>query len=207
MQTIANRTLFYASALAATAGFVDAVGFIHTGGYFVSFMSGNTTTAAVRLAQANGLFALSAMIIGLFVFGVVAGTMLARLLPPKARWLQVHGIAALLAAAALLFSIGWNAMGLALLPIAMGAKNTILENRGLPSFGVTYMTGALVKFGQNLAVALTGGPRWDWTRYAILWCGLAAGAFSGAMLYSALGVQGLWIPVAALATLGFLSPT
>ncbi|RSY01673.1 DUF1275 domain-containing protein, partial [Sphingomonas koreensis] len=43
-----NRRRF-AVALAAMAGFVDAVGFLSADGYFVSFMSGNTTRLGVDL--------------------------------------------------------------------------------------------------------------------------------------------------------------
>ncbi len=44
-----------AAGLSAVAGFVDAVGFIHLGGYFVSFMSGNSTRAGALLADGSWL--------------------------------------------------------------------------------------------------------------------------------------------------------
>lgn len=37
------RGIAYASGLTAIAGFVDGVAFIHFGGYFISFLSGNST--------------------------------------------------------------------------------------------------------------------------------------------------------------------
>ena len=39
--------------LSALAGYVDATGFIRLGGFFVSFMSGNSTRLAVGLAQGS----------------------------------------------------------------------------------------------------------------------------------------------------------
>jgi len=36
--------------LAAIAGYVDAIAFVDLGGFFVSFMSGNSTRLAVGLA-------------------------------------------------------------------------------------------------------------------------------------------------------------
>jgi len=39
----------FAIALSGLAGFVDSVGFLSAGGYFVSFMSGNTTRLGVSL--------------------------------------------------------------------------------------------------------------------------------------------------------------
>ena len=40
----------FAALLSGLAGFVDAIGFIKLGGFFVSFMSGNSTRLAVALA-------------------------------------------------------------------------------------------------------------------------------------------------------------
>ena len=37
--------------LALLAGYIDALGFLSLGGYFVSFMSGNSTRSAVDLVQ------------------------------------------------------------------------------------------------------------------------------------------------------------
>ena len=48
-----TRNIVLACALSALAGYVDGIGFIHLGGLFVSFMSGNSTRLGVSLAQAN----------------------------------------------------------------------------------------------------------------------------------------------------------
>jgi uncharacterized membrane protein YoaK (UPF0700 family) len=59
--------------LSGLAGFVDALGFLSLGGFFVSFMSGNTTRFAIELAgrHAGGIL-LAVTILGLFVLGVSA---------------------------------------------------------------------------------------------------------------------------------------
>jgi hypothetical protein len=44
----------FAMALAGMAGFVDAAGYLSAGGYFVSFMSGNTTRLGVALGTGAG---------------------------------------------------------------------------------------------------------------------------------------------------------
>ena len=44
-----SRNIALACALSALAGFVDAIGFLHLGGLFVSFMSGNSTRMGVCL--------------------------------------------------------------------------------------------------------------------------------------------------------------
>ena len=45
--------LVIAGRLAALAGMVDAIGYLHLSGLFVSFMSGNSTHLAVSLGQGN----------------------------------------------------------------------------------------------------------------------------------------------------------
>ena len=40
------RGILFAGTITAMAGFVDGVGFVHFGGYFLSFMSGNSTRSS-----------------------------------------------------------------------------------------------------------------------------------------------------------------
>ena len=50
---LSRRQALLAAGLTATAGFVDGLAFIHLGGYFVSFMSGNSTRAGSDLVQGD----------------------------------------------------------------------------------------------------------------------------------------------------------
>ncbi|MFT2628471.1 DUF1275 family protein, partial [Escherichia coli] len=43
MKDVDRGSLAVSAVLASVAGFVDAIGFLDTGGLFVSFMSGNST--------------------------------------------------------------------------------------------------------------------------------------------------------------------
>jgi uncharacterized membrane protein YoaK (UPF0700 family) len=200
-----NKKLrFFAASLSFVAGFVDAVGFIQLGGYFVSFMSGNSTRMAVSLSErlSDGVLPISLM--GLFLVGVIGGSIL------SARSKGDHGrrmlvtLAGLVALSAIFAATGHEQVAILMTPIAMGAMNTMFQHDGEVSVGVTYMTGTLVKLGQRVAAALTGGPRWTWTPYLLLWFGLVSGAIVGAVIYPYLGLQALWLPAAALFCLSFV---
>ncbi|MDR6789374.1 uncharacterized membrane protein YoaK (UPF0700 family) [Sphingomonas sp. BE138] len=179
----------FAIALAALAGFVDAVGFLRIGGLFVSFMSGNSTQLAVDAANGGGWWRMTAALILAFVAGVMAAAVVSERL---GRWAPAATIlltTALLAWAALLMVGGTGAV---LLAAAMGALNVVFQRDGR-SIPITYMTGTLVRLGQALARALMGiAPRTGWLPYLLLWSGLMVGAGAGALAYAAVGTHALW---------------
>ena len=72
MNRFDKRVRTLAVGLATLAGFVDTIGFIKLGGFFVSFMSGNSTRLAVGLAQGSFQTAIAARLIITFVRGVIA---------------------------------------------------------------------------------------------------------------------------------------
>ena len=187
--------------LAALAGFVDALGFLSMGGLFVSFMSGNSTRMAVGVTSAvPGSLAAGALIAG-FVGGVMAGEAVGRL---AGRW-RKQAVLAFLMLELLAAGTATLLQGAMLAPLlmafAMGSANAVFQREGEVSVGVTYMTGTLVKFGQHLAAALAGGPRFAWASYLLLWLGLVAGAVAGSAAFPVLGLGALWIAVAAAAVL------
>lgn len=81
--------------------------------------------------------------------------------------------------------------------LAMGAENAVFAEDGEVRIGLTYMTGTLVKLGKRLTSAFLGGDPLGWAPYLLLWLGLLAGAFLGAIAYHQLGFPALW--AAALA--------
>lgn len=197
-----RRFWLLAAGIAAVAGYVDAIGFLRLGGFFVSFMSGNSTRFAVGTVTDGHAALVAGGLIAAFAAGVAAGT-----------WLSVrHGggrmpvslmlMGALLALAA---AGGAQAPGMTTslaMAAAMGAANTIFQRNGEVSVGVTYMTGTLVKCMQRLTAALMGaGPRWAWLPYALLWTGLVAGACGGAVAYRHWGLPSLWLAVALVVAL------
>lgn len=183
--------------LAGLAGYVDALGFLSAQGYFVSFMSGNTTRMAVEAAQDWHRAATPALLILGFVCGVAAGAWLAI---RAGRWRKpaVTGlVASLLLAAAILPDRDSPAVTLALLVLAMGAINNTFQRNGEVAVGITYMTGALVRFGQSIGAALAGERRSGGKAFLLLWLGLAGGALAGGFAALHLGATAIWPACAA----------
>lgn len=190
-----------AIALSTLAGYVDAIGFITVGGFFVSFMSGNTTRLGVALAHGNGAAAaLAAGLIGTFLLGVMAGSATGHFAGVRRRMMVLGLSAVVLGAAALSVGAMPQATGF-LLAFAMGTENAVFERDGEVQIGVTYMTGTLVKFAQRLVGTLLGGERFAWAPYLLLWLGLAIGAVTGAMALPLLGSGAIWIAAGATAVL------
>lgn len=196
----------FAAAASFVAGFVDAIGFLAMGGFFVSFMSGNTTRLGVGLASEGRDGLIAGALIAVFVAGATAGSLVARAAGLRRRTGVLVFVALWLAAGALLHAAGQPALGFAAMALAMGAENALFERDGDVQIGLTYMTGTLVKLGQRLAVALTGGPRWDWTPFLIQWLSLAAGALAGALAQPWWGLDALWIAVALVLLLAMAAP-
>lgn len=188
--------------LAGLAGFVDALGFLSADGYFVSFMSGNTTRLGVDLGTAPARALTPALLIGGFVVGVAAGAVIAARAGPRRKPAVLALVSGFLLSAAMAAGAGAHDPMLALLVLAMGALNNTFRRDGEVTVGLTYMTGALVKLGQALGGLLSGERRGDWAPQLALWGGLAVGAVAGAFAFARLGGAALWLAAgwAVLAT-------
>ena len=194
--------MLLASALSALAGYVDAVGFLTLGGFFVSFMSGNSTRMGVGLATGRwDEAAVAAGLIGLFVAGVVIGGTVARRFGEGRRSAVLLAEALLLLVAAILCTVGRPIAGMIAVVLAMGVENAVFQKQGDVGVGLTYMTGTLVRMGQRITTALHGGARWDWLPFLALWLGLSGGGALGALTYLRFGVLALWPALAVVAAL------
>src|SRR5688572_19796728 len=101
MKDYRRRDVALAAGLSGVAGYVDAIGFLKLGGFFVSFMSGNSTRLGVGVATGQWATARTAVaLIGLFVAGVVLGALVARRVGEARRSAILALEAALLALAA-----------------------------------------------------------------------------------------------------------
>jgi uncharacterized membrane protein YoaK (UPF0700 family) len=74
----------------------------------------------------------------------------------------------------------------------MGLENSVFQIDGGAGLGLTYVTGALVKVGQLLAVSLRGGLRWGWAPNLLLWVALVAGSAAGALAYAWINLAAIW---------------
>jgi uncharacterized membrane protein YoaK (UPF0700 family) len=163
-----RRNIALACALSMLAGYVDGIGFLHLGGLFALFVAG----AAVG---------------SLIVLGGGA---------ERQPWLLLIE-AGLLAAAALCHAYGLPNLAIAGIVLAMGLENAVFQIDGGAGLGLTYVTGALVKVGQLLAVGLTGGPRWGWAPNLLLWAALVAGSVAGALAYAWINLAAIWFAAGA----------
>ncbi len=185
--------------LAGVAGMVGAVAFLHSAGYFVTFMTGNTERAVVswfdvsntqKVAGAGAVAAI--VLIAAFVVGVWAASFCRR------RYWENHPhgptvltTAGLLVAAGLDFAYdGFDEPEVRFVPIvvitfAIGALNTSFVKNGEVSVPLSYVTGTLVKLGQGIERHLTGGGTvYDWLGYAMVYVGFLAGAGVGGVVAS-----------------------
>lgn len=189
--------------LSVLAGMTDAIGFLATGD-FVSFMSGNTTRLAVAISQGDlSLIVRLALAVLAFIAGNTLGILLGRWGGRRALPLML-GIAGLLCGAALLpFESQVPALLAAI--VAMGMLNAAVEQvNGLP-VGLTYVTGALSRFGRGLGRWLLGERRSGWRVQLVPWSGMLLGAVLGAMLEAHFGVKALLFSAGFAALLGVVS--
>ncbi|MGE7199387.1 YoaK family protein [Brevundimonas naejangsanensis] len=199
MRTLTRSDRWLALLLAALAGYVDSLGFLHLGGVFVSFMSGNSTRLAVSLAEGRWQAAGAvAGVLALFVLGAMLGALVAGGEGARSRSRVLAVEAFLLGGAAVAAGAGIAPVAIGLMVMAMAVENSVFLRDGEVGVSLTYMTGTLVKTGHALAAAVRGGDPWAFRPYMVLWAGLVGGALLGAVVYGRLGLDALW-PAAAVA--------
>ena len=195
--------LMLVAGLSVLAGMTDAIGFMASGD-FVSFMSGNTTRLAVAISAGDlGLTARLSLLVVTFILGNALGVVVSRLGKRRAPPLLLC-IAALLCAAAL-WPLADTLPALLAAIVAMGMLNAAVEEvNGLP-VGLTYVTGALSRFGRGLGRWVLGERRNGWRVQLIPWAGMFVGAVIGALLEQQMGMRALWVSGALAGVLGLVS--
>jgi uncharacterized membrane protein YoaK (UPF0700 family) len=191
------------ASLSVLAGMTDAIGFMASGD-FVSFMSGNTTRLAVAISEGDlGLTLRLVILVATFILGNALGVLVARLGGRRALPLLLCIATLLCTSAAWPFDAQLPALLAAI--IAMGMLNAAVEEvNGLP-VGLTYVTGALSRFGRGLGRWMLGERRSGWRVQLVPWSGMFIGAILGAVLEQHLGLKAMFVSALLAALIGLLS--
>ncbi|MBF6035788.1 DUF1275 domain-containing protein [Pseudomonas sp. P155] len=191
------------ASLSVLAGMTDAIGFMASGD-FVSFMSGNTTRLAVAISDGEvGLTVRLVILVATFVVGNALGVVVARFGGRRALPLLLCIATLLCAAAVWPFEPQLPALMAAI--IAMGMLNAAVEEvNGLP-VGLTYVTGALSRFGRGLGRWMLGERRSGWRVQLVPWSGMFIGAILGAVLEHHWGLKAMFVSGLLAAMIGLLS--
>ncbi|KOF19522.1 membrane protein [Ensifer adhaerens] len=186
-----GTALLVVALISFLAGMTDAIGLL-TVGDFVSFMSGNTTRAATAIADGNILRSLILLgSLAVFVIGNAMGTIVA------SRF-RAGGVLCCVTLILTLAAAGGdhlpNELRFYFIVLAMGVVNASVEHiEGLP-IGLTYVTGALSRFGRGLGRWIIGTGNMQWTIQIVPWIGMLGGAVIGAILEHRFGQFSLWAP-------------
>jgi uncharacterized membrane protein YoaK (UPF0700 family) len=191
------------ASLSVLAGMTDAIGFMASGD-FVSFMSGNTTRLAVAISDGDlGLTVRLLILVATFIVGNALGIVVSRMGGRRALPLLMCIATLLCGAAAWPYEQQLPALLAAI--IGMGMLNAAVEEvNGLP-VGLTYVTGALSRFGRGLGRWMLGERRNGWRVQLIPWTGMFAGAVIGAVLEHHLGLSALYASGLLAGALGLAS--
>jgi len=197
-----QRRLALGLLLTGCAGAIDAVGFIELGGYYTSFMSGNTTQLGTGLVQATEVL-LPFSLVAMFFLGSFLGSVLAL---RSRRWGPSLVLALVLAslAGALGLAYGGFSITQAMLVLAAGAgaQNATLPFDGGARLGTTFVSGTLFAAGQDLAGALARrAPPWRWLQHLQVWGALLLGGLVGALCHASWDVLAILVPGAIYAAM------
>lgn len=196
--------LVLVAAISFVAGMTDAVGLLLSGD-FVSFMTGNTTRAALSFAEGNyGHALILYFALWVFVVGNALGIVLAHTLSARRTFVVLTGVALTIAIAAMLPEREYPRVQFYLVILAMGMINATVEHiEGLP-IGLTYITGALSRFGRGIGRWIVGDRNpTGWVIQTVPWTGMACGAVTGAFLTRWLGNDALWVVALAVVAIAF----
>lgn len=200
--------LFLGLALTCAAGFVDAFVFLQLGGFFASFMSGNTTQLGIGLAGLQGPYSrvfifLPALLVALFFTGAFLGTLLVRSMGKRGGMIVMSGVVTFLLLVSFLHSLELDVTIVsAALAFSMGAQNAAVQPMGAARLGVTYVTGTLFNAAADLACSLRGeAPKWRWLQHFSVWLSMMIGGIFGGLGQYYIGELALILPAATIASI------
>jgi uncharacterized membrane protein YoaK (UPF0700 family) len=214
-----QTSFLFSLVIAAVAAYVDATGFLLYSGIYLSFMSGNSTHAAVLLAR--GDWQQLAPVIGViptFVLGVTLGTMMHGLCKRQGQAIVFCTAGIALGVVAALEISGPSAgandrrLGLFLmLAAAMGLLNSTVQPVGKFSVALTFVTGTLVKLGSAIGRQMidrgqskAGNQRETIAVLTSIYCAFFLGAVCGGLAAALYGLRCTIAPAIMLIGLGLL---
>lgn len=182
--------------LTAAAGMIDVVGFIELGGFYTSFMSGNTTQLGAAITGLEGMsIALPIGLVTMFFMGSFLGALIAG--SPRGGGRAVVGLVlfGLTVTLALHFLGLPPSQSMLVLAGSAGAQNAIFTQQGAARLGATFVTGTLFAAGQDLARAVRGQVApFRWVQHLLVWMALLVGALIGAAAYGPWHIWALLLP-------------
>jgi uncharacterized membrane protein YoaK (UPF0700 family) len=173
--------------LAVLAGVLGATAYMHSAGYFVTFMTGNAQRAVLGYFRHDVVLAVSA---GVLILCFVAGVVIASMCRRRFWTGHPHGPTVLTTFSLLAATVvdvideGWEEVQLDFGPIMLvafgvGALNTSFVKDGEVSVPLSYVTGTLVKMGQGVERHIAGGKASDWLGNFLLFASFVIGAAVG----------------------------
>ena len=214
-----SESFLFSLVIASVAAYVDATGFLLYSGIYLSFMSGNSTRAAVLVARGDWQqLAPVAGVIPTFVLGVTVGTIMRGIFKRQGQAIVFSAAGIALGAVAALEIYGQAAgpndtrLGLFLMLAAtMGLLNSTVQRVDKVSVALTFVTGTLVKLGTAVGRQMTNRGRSDGgdQRETIvvltsMYFAFFLGAVSGGLAAALYGLRCTIAPAIVLIGLGLL---
>jgi uncharacterized membrane protein YoaK (UPF0700 family) len=205
-------------AVAYAAAYVDAAGFLLFSGVYLSFMSGNSTRAAVLLGKGAWSDLVPVIcVFPAFVLGAAIGTVMMNTLGRYRQAVALLTAGAVLGIIAvqearLIRSQEFPLGSLLLLTAVMGLLNPTVQRVDKVSVGLTYITGALAKLGNAIGSKTVSrrntASSQDQTESIIIltsvWLSFLIGATCGGIAAAHYGLHCIIVPAALLLLLGVL---
>ncbi|ABD04910.1 Protein of unknown function DUF1275 [Rhodopseudomonas palustris HaA2] len=190
-QSRSELHLALALLMTSVAGFLDAVGFTHLAGLYVSFMSGNSTRLGIAIAQGDRqIFLPVALVIFSFVFGAFLGTLISEIVE-RFKCAAILAIEiGLLVSAIVLTRYVEGYLGLLPVCAAMGMQNAAHETVAGVEIGKSFVTGFLFGLGKALAQLVHGGgSRPQALVYGASWVSFLGGVTLGCLALAQFGLS------------------
>ncbi|MBO0905319.1 YoaK family protein [Jiella sonneratiae] len=181
----------FVALLSFLAGMTDAIGFLRAGD-FLSFMSGNTTRLAIAIGEGRGDAVMRlASILGIFVVGNATGVIVVRATGER-QWPLLMAVTVVTGSVAAFAGASPSPFTYLPLVLAMGMLNAAVDNVAGHPLGLTYVTGALSRFGKGLGRFICGERRPGFLVQMCPWVGMLSGAVTGVLLLHSWQETSIW---------------